>query len=100
MANPEFNWALSSQAWHSPDITEIESNVYLENEKKESIKATRVNGRKQTELIGEEQLTVSFEVTNDVLHFLQTSTDVYIVIRNLDDGIRVKADLTNWVNSL
>jgi hypothetical protein len=105
MANPEFqgprlNWTMSSQAWHSPDITQIESNVYLENQKKESIKATRVSGRKQAELVGEEQLTVGFDVTNDVLHFLQTSTDIYLVVRDLDDGIRVKTDLSNWVNSL
>jgi hypothetical protein len=85
---------------HSPDISEIESSIYLENNAKESIKATRVTGRKQSELYFEEQLNVSFDVTNEVLHFLQASTEIYFVIRDIDEGIRLKTDLSNWANSL
>jgi hypothetical protein len=89
--NPELG--LDFNFMYLPDITDIDKQIYLENDLNDVIKPFYVKGRKHTDLMKEEQLHVLFRCNDEMRHFLQTSTKINLVIEGFGGPIKLPLDL-------
>ena len=78
-----------------PDITNIESKVFLVNEQDEAISPASVWGRKMNYLTNiEETLFLKFKLRDGDHHFFRNSRKFYLLIKGLEGNIRLELSTT------
>ena len=83
-------WSDGTRPGTSPDITDLEKDIYLVNDRDEIERPLHVTGKKNTRLITEEKLLVMFPLRLNGHHFLGGCEDMFLVIKGLGDDIRLK----------
>lgn len=72
------------------DITNLENNIYLENDGGTTLSPRSVSGKRRTRLTMEEKLLVLFELRNKDPHFFTNSREMRLVIKGFRDPIELK----------
>lgn len=79
---------IGSGSW---DISQLESNLFLVNEKGKKIAPFTVWGKRRNILAGlDETMFVKFQLRADTAHFLQGSTRYYFQIQDPDHPIKIE----------
>ena len=92
--NEKFLWNPNIFPCYIPDITDLEQNIYLVNDKNKFIKPKHVWGRRHNEFTFPENLLVMFALRNEGHHFLDGSKNMYLVIKGFDANIKLAYDLS------
>ncbi len=83
-------WSDGTRPGTSPDISNLENDIYLVNDRNEIERPFHVAGKQNTRLITEEKLLVMFPLRQGGHHFLEGSENMYLLVRGLGDDIRLK----------
>jgi hypothetical protein len=83
-------WNDGRQINSTTDITDLENNIFLLNDGGELLKARHVWGKRHNTLTTEEKLLVVFFLHNNDHHFIANSKNMYLVIKGLQEDIRLK----------
>jgi hypothetical protein len=78
-----------------PSISDLEEQITLENENGQFIKPMFVKGRKENQLIQEENVNIMFKLRDGVNHFLEGSKNMYLVFRGFGDDVRLQIPLAD-----
>jgi hypothetical protein len=77
-----------------PSITDLEEQIFLENNLGQLIKPIYVRGKQQNQLIKEETVNAMFRLREDVVHFLDGAQTMYIVIHGFGEEVRLPFPLS------
>jgi hypothetical protein len=69
---------------YTPDISHLEDNIYLVNDRDDSLKASSVWGRRLNTLKTEETVLVKFQLNGSDRHFLDGTESIYLLIMGFD----------------
>ena len=79
---------------YTPDISDLEQRIYLVNDKEKFIRPKYVWGKRQSLLMGDENLLVMFPFRNEGHHFLDGSEKMYLVIKGFETDIKLTFNLS------
>ncbi len=74
---------------YQADISRLEENIYLVNDKNKYIKPRFVSGKRNKFLTADETLFIMFQLRKGEHHFLEGSEDMYLVIKGFEKDIRL-----------
>jgi hypothetical protein len=77
-----------------PDISNIEQRIYLVNDKGKFIKPKYVWGKRNNVLTTEESLFAMFYFREGNHHFLEGSSEMYLLIKGFESDIRLEFPLS------
>jgi hypothetical protein len=80
---------------YTPNITHLEDNIYLENDRGEILRANRVWGRQRDQLTMEETLLAKFTLREGNHHFLQGAGTMLIVIKGFDEPVKLELPVSS-----
>jgi len=78
---------LADYPCYLPDISNLENEIYLVNDQNKFIRPLMVWGRRQTQLMTDENLIAKFRIRKDEYHFLEHSDHMRLVITGFDSKI-------------
>ena len=83
-------WSDGTRPGLSPDITDLENNIFLINDRNETIRPLRAVGKRNMRLTTEEKLLLMFPLYQNDHHFLEGTDNMSLVIKGLGDEIRLR----------
>lgn len=69
---------------YTPDISHLGDNIYLINDRNDSLRVKSVWGRRWDQLLSEETILAKFELRKSNRHFLDSTNTFYLVISGFD----------------
>ncbi|MBI5215319.1 MAG: hypothetical protein HY960_06160 [Ignavibacteriae bacterium] len=87
---------LNDYPCYTPDISDLETRIFLENDKQELLKPRFVFGRRQNVFQKEETLLILFPLRQEGKHFFTQSSVAYLRIHGLDGDMRIEIPLKSF----